>query len=74
MVFTHAVYTAVPLELITDLTTNGFLLSLCRFTARRGRTKIIHSNSGMNFAGADNLFNAIDFRRIDTESVIQRIQ
>jgi hypothetical protein len=30
-VLTNAVYRAVHLELITDLSTNGFLLSLCRF-------------------------------------------
>lgn len=43
---------AVHLELVPDLTANGFLAAFTRFTARRGCSTEIHSDNGTNYVGA----------------------
>ncbi|XP_055584807.1 uncharacterized protein LOC129737670 [Uranotaenia lowii] len=45
---------AIHLELASDLSSNGFLLALKRFIARRGLCTEIWSDNGTNFVGADN--------------------
>lgn len=45
---------AVHLECTSDLTTDAFLGALKRFIGRRGCCKIIHSDRGTNFVGANN--------------------
>ncbi|GFX04731.1 integrase catalytic domain-containing protein [Trichonephila clavipes] len=45
---------AIHLELVSDLTTEAFLVALKRFVARRGRPIEIHSDNGRNFVGANN--------------------
>lgn len=45
---------AVHLEVVSNLTTEGFLVSLRRFTARRGIPANIYSDNGTNFVGANN--------------------
>lgn len=45
---------AVHLELVTDLTTEGFMAALNRFVARRGKPQSITSDNGTNFVGACN--------------------
>jgi len=45
---------AVHLKLVSDLTSDGFLAALRRFTARRGIPKHIYSDNGTNFIGANN--------------------
>ena len=42
---------AVHIELVSDLTTDGFLSALGRFTDRRGYPSIIMSDNGTNFVG-----------------------
>lgn len=42
------------LEVVTDLTTPGFLAALKRFIARRGKPTTINSDNGLNFVGANN--------------------
>ncbi|XP_058817379.1 uncharacterized protein LOC131680685 [Topomyia yanbarensis] len=49
----------VHLELVSDLSTQGFLCSLRRFIARRGRPAHIHSDNGKNFEGAKNELSAL---------------
>ena len=71
--YTCAVFRAIHLELLTSLSTNCFLLSLRRFIARRGRPRVIYSDNGTNFTGANNLFNAIDWKMIEGEAAIRRI-
>ncbi|XP_063988328.1 uncharacterized protein LOC135168255 [Diachasmimorpha longicaudata] len=50
---------AVHFELVSDLTTAGFLAALDRFIARRGKPVIIESDNGTNFTGANNELKTI---------------
>lgn len=45
---------AVHLEPLSDMTTETFLNALKRFTSRRGLCKVIYSDNGTNFVGANN--------------------
>ena len=51
--FTCAVTRAVHLELVSDLSTEKFLLALKRFIARRGLCKVIYSDNAKTFKRAD---------------------
>ncbi|XP_061724911.1 uncharacterized protein LOC133530870 [Cydia pomonella] len=44
---------AVHLEVVSDLSTNSFILSLRRFISRRGKPKTIYCDNGTNFVGAN---------------------
>jgi hypothetical protein len=74
MLYTCAVYHAVHFKLITNLSTNGFMLGLRRFIARKGQPKVIYSESGTNFFGAENLLKSCDLTKITQEASILRIQ
>lgn len=56
---------AVHLELVSDLSTQGFLNSLRRFISRRGRPSHIHSDNGKNFEGAKNELSELFHRFSD---------
>ena len=43
---------AVHLELVSDLTTDTFIVALWRFISRRGKPSLIWSDHGTNFVGA----------------------
>jgi len=43
---------AIHLELVSDLTTENFIMALRRFVCRRGRPAKISSDNGTNFVGA----------------------
>lgn len=45
---------AVHLEVVSDLTSDGFIAALKRFAARRGLPERIYSDNGTNFVGANN--------------------
>lgn len=45
---------AVHLELVTDLTKEGYMAALNRFVARRGKPRSITSDNGTNFVGTCN--------------------
>lgn len=53
-VFVCIAVKAVHLELVTDLTAEGFSSALRRFIARRGLCRDIFSDNGTNFIGANN--------------------
>ncbi|XP_051161138.1 uncharacterized protein LOC127281463 [Leptopilina boulardi] len=53
-VFVCLVVKAIHLEVVSDLTTEGFLGALKRFVARRGKPSNIYSDNGKNFIGANN--------------------
>ncbi len=74
VLFTCAVYRAVHLELVASLSTVGFLQSLRRFVARRGRPPVIYSDNGTNFVVTDSTFRALDWTRIKAEYGVDLIQ
>ncbi|XP_045457511.1 uncharacterized protein LOC123667716 [Melitaea cinxia] len=43
---------AVHLEVVSTLSTDGFIAALRHFVSRRGRCNVIHSDCGTNFVGA----------------------
>ena len=56
------------LELVGDLSTDSFILALKRLIARRGQPKVMYSDNGSNFRGAEkelgDLFSKIDFDKV----------
>ncbi|XP_011859312.1 PREDICTED: uncharacterized protein LOC105556810 [Vollenhovia emeryi] len=61
---------AVHLEVVSDLTTDGFLAAMRRFISRRGIPKHVYSDNGTNFKGASNqlrelyaLFNSEEYKK-----------
>lgn len=72
--FTCAIYRAVHLELVSTLSTEGFLEALRRFIARRGRPAIIYSDNGKNFVGTFNLLKNVNWRKISQYCAINEIE
>ncbi|XP_039310248.1 uncharacterized protein LOC105205076 [Solenopsis invicta] len=72
---------AVLLEVVSDLTTEGFLAALRRFISRRGIPTHIFSDNGTNFIGANNhlrelyvLFNSDEHKdRVNRFAIDHRI-
>lgn len=50
---------AVHLEVVSTLSTEGFIAALRRFVGRRGRCNVIHADCGTNFIGANNQLNPL---------------
>lgn len=57
--FTCAVTRAVHLELVSDLSTDKFLMSFRRFIARRGIVEIIYSDNAKTFKKAESDLNEL---------------
>jgi hypothetical protein len=74
VVFTCAVYRAVHFEILTSLSTEGFLLGLRRFIARRGRPDTIYTDNGTKFLGANNLMKKLDWEKITTSTSVRQLQ
>ena len=53
VLFTCLTTRAVHLELTHDMSTDAFLLALRRFISRRGFVKVLRSDNGSNFIGAE---------------------
>ena len=51
--FTCLTTRSIHLELAGDLSTDSFILALRRFRARRGNPRVIRSDNGTNFVGAE---------------------
>ena len=64
IVFRCMTVRAVHLELTNDLSTDLFIMALCRFKSRRGHVQVTGSDNGANFVGAaselKDAFKAID--------------
>ena len=68
VVFTCLTTRATHLELAGGLSTDLFILALKRFSARRGQPKVMYSDNGSNFRGAEkelgDLFSKTDFDKV----------
>lgn len=53
MVFTCLACRAIHIEVAASLDTDSYINALRRFIARRGQAKIIWSDNGTNFVGAE---------------------
>lgn len=53
-IFVCLVTKALHLEVVSDLTTEAFILCLRRFVSRRGKPYVIYCDNGKNFVGAKN--------------------
>ena len=66
--FTCLTTRATHLELAGGLSTYLFILALKRFSARRGQSKVMYSDNGSNFRGAEkelgDLFSKTDFDEV----------
>lgn len=71
--FLRALFT-VHLELVTTLSTEGFLEALRRFIARRGRPYIIYSDNGRNFVETANLLQNVNWKKISQHCNINEIE
>lgn len=52
-IFTCLRYRAVHIEIASDLSTDSFINAVTRFVARRGPPRVIYSDNGSNFRGAE---------------------
>ncbi|XP_025270370.1 uncharacterized protein LOC112639710 [Camponotus floridanus] len=71
---------AVHLDVASDYTSDAFLGALRRFISRRGLCKVLYSDRGTNFVGADNELRALfsanskEGRQIRTRLADERIE
>ncbi|XP_072375598.1 uncharacterized protein [Diabrotica undecimpunctata] len=61
---------AVHIELVSDLSTDTFLLALKRFISRRGKPQQIYSDNGTNFVGANHELQALSKFLISNQNKI----
>ena len=78
VLFTCLTTRGVHLELATDMTTDTFILALRRFIARCGHVKILSSDNGSNFIGAEKVLkhalNCTDQNKVAQTLSKQHIQ
>ncbi|KAK2547580.1 hypothetical protein P5673_032401 [Acropora cervicornis] len=77
-IFTCLRYRAVHIELASDLIIDSFVNAVTRFVARRGPPRVIYSENGSNFRGAETdvvrALKAWDQERIGRELLRRDIQ
>ncbi|XP_054257637.1 uncharacterized protein LOC128982723 [Macrosteles quadrilineatus] len=56
---------AIHIEVVTDLTTSGFIAALTRFVSRRGLCSDLYSDCGTNFVGANS-----ELRKVIRETIL----
>lgn len=59
---------AIHLELVSDLSTTRFIAAFKRFVSRRGLPKMMYSDQGRNFIGAEKELNRMFKRRYSKEN------
>jgi hypothetical protein len=74
VIFTCAVFRAIHLDLVMEISTEAFMEALERFINHHGRMNTIFSDHGTNFVGAANLFKRLDWMKIEKMSNVKQIQ
>ena len=74
VLFTYAVFWCVHLDIVTSVNTKSFLNALERFVNGLGRPTTICSDNGTKLVGAINLFNKLDWRKIEEKAGVQKIK
>ena len=64
---------AIHLEMLQDRSTESFIMALKRFSNRRGRPSIIHSDNAGEYVSGRNTIQEV-FRVLNTERTHQRLQ
>lgn len=64
---------AVHFEVVTDLTTDGFIAALTRFVSRRGLCSDIFSDCGTNFVGANTILRKLTHDSIRSYEAQEKI-
>ena len=73
--YTCASTRAVHLELVPNLTADGFIRSFRRFTSRQGVPKLMVSDNAKTFKSAENKLSALfDFKEVQDYFLAKRIQ
>lgn len=52
-IFTCLKYRVVCIEIASDLSTDSFIIAMMRFVGRRGPPRVIYSDNGTSFRGAE---------------------
>ena len=68
--FTCLTTRAVHLELASSLSTSSMIMALRRMAARRGSPRVIYSDNGTNFVGADNELKA-EAQKIQKQEMVE---
>lgn len=63
-VFVCLVTKAIHLEIVGDLTSNGFIAAYRRFISRRGKCSDLYSDCGTNFVGANRILTSMQHKAI----------
>ncbi|XP_057340601.1 uncharacterized protein LOC130677763 [Microplitis mediator] len=71
-VFVCLAVKATHFEVVSDLTSEGFIAALRRFISRRDKCYSIHSDNGTNFVGANNQLKEI-YQQINSEEHQQKV-
>jgi Integrase core domain. len=64
---------AIHIEIVSDLSTEGFLAAMRRFVARRGIPSDVYSDNGTNFVGANNTLKEL-YGLFESESFKKEVQ
>jgi hypothetical protein len=62
----------VHLDFVTSSSTVAFINALERFINLRGRPSTIYSDNGTNFVGAVNVFDRLDWKKIEETALVKR--
>ena len=74
VLFTCAVFRCIHLDFVMSLSTEAFINALERFISVRGRPSVIYSDNGSNFIGVANLFQKLNWSKIEESANTKRIK
>ena len=72
--FTCAVFRAVHIEIVDELSTTAFIRALRSFVCARTRPSLIYCDNGLNFVGAHNAFMQVDWTKVQEYGACRQIE